>query len=100
MQMPRATARVWFDPVSEEGRYLPEGPRTVGDALVWVNIQTAPDATCGQLYQAELGDPQSVVVHELPGRPGFALPTDRPGKWPLHAENNRQVRGRSHEGYR
>lgn len=77
------TARVWFDPVSEEGRYLPEGPRAIGDALVWVNIQTAPDATCGQLYQAEFGDPQSVVVHELPGRPGFALPTDRPGKWLL-----------------
>jgi len=83
MPLPRTVARVWFDPVAEEGRFLPEGPRAVGESLLWVNIQTAPDALAGQLYQAELGDPQSVIVHELPGRPGFALPTDRPGKWLL-----------------
>ena len=83
MPLPRTVARVWFDPVAEEGRFLPEGPRAVGESLLWVNIQTASDALAGQLYQAELGDPQSVIVHELPGRPGFALPTDRPGKWLL-----------------
>ncbi len=83
MALPRTTARIWFDPVAEEGRFLPEGPRAVGGSLVWVNIQTGPDATCGQLYEADLNDPQSVVLHELPGRPGFALPTDQPGKWLL-----------------
>ncbi len=83
MALPRTTARVWFDPVAEEGRFLPEGPRAVGESVVWVNIQTGPDATAGQLYQADLGDPHSVIVHELPGRPGFALPTDRPGQWLL-----------------
>ncbi len=76
-------AHVWFDPVSEEGRFLPEGPRAIGSSLVWVNIQTSADAAYGQLYQAELDDPQAVMVHELPGRPGFALPTDQPGKWLL-----------------
>ena len=85
MPRPRTitTADVWFDPVSEEGRYLPEGPRAIGHSLVWVNIQTGPDAACGQLYQADLDDPQAVVVHELPGRPGFAVPTDQPGQWLL-----------------
>ena len=83
MALPRTTARVWFDPIAEEGRFLPEGPRVVGESVVWVNIQTAPGAATGQLYQADLGDPKSVIVHELPGRPGFALPTDRPGQWLL-----------------
>ena len=77
------TARVWFDPVAEEGKFLPEGPRVLGERVVWVNIQTASDSTTGQLYEAELDDPQSVILHELPGRPGFALPTDQPGKWLL-----------------
>ncbi len=83
MSLPRTTARVWFDPVAEEGRFLPEGPRVVGGSVVWVNIQTAPGAVSGQLYQADLGDPQSVILHEFPGRPGFALPTDRAGQWLL-----------------
>ena len=83
MPLPRTMARVWFDPVAEEGRFLPEGPRVVGESVVWVNIQTAPGAASGQLYQADLGDPQSVILHELPGRPGFALPTDRAGQWLL-----------------
>ena len=83
MPPPRTTARVWFDPVAEEGKFLPEGPRAHGGRIVWVNIQTAPDATTGQLYEADPGDPNSVTVHELPGRPGFALPTDRPGEWLL-----------------
>ena len=57
------TARVWFDPVAEEGKFLPEGPRVLGERLVWVNIQTASDSTTGQLYEAELDDPQSVILH-------------------------------------
>ena len=83
MPIPRTMARVWFDPVAEEGRYLPEGPRVVGESVVWVNIQTSPESVAGQLYQADFDDPESVMVHELPGRPGFALPTDRPGQWLL-----------------
>ncbi len=83
MKLPRTTARVWFDPVAEEGKFLPEGPRAVGDKIVWVNIQTAADAATGQLYEADFADPNSVILHELPGRPGFALPTDQPGKWLL-----------------
>ena len=83
MAIPRTVARVWFDPVAEEGRYLPEGPQVVGESVVWVNIQTSPESVTGQLYQTDFGDPESVTVHELPGRPGFALPTDRPGQWLL-----------------
>jgi len=83
MRLPRTTARVWFDPVADEGKFLPEGPRSLGEKIVWVNIQTAADAATGQLYEADFADPHSVILHELPGRPGFALPTDRPGKWLL-----------------
>ena len=83
MTLPRTTARVWFDPVVEEGKFLPEGPRALGDTIVWVNIQTAADGATGQLYEADFADPNSVILHELPGRPGFALPTDQPGKWLL-----------------
>ena len=83
MKLPRTTARVWFDPVADEGKFLPEGPRAVGDKIVWANIQTAADAATGQLYEADFADPNSVVLHELPGRPGFALPADQSGKWLL-----------------
>ena len=87
MTLPRTVARVWFDPVTDEGKFLPEGPRALGDKVVWVNIQTAHDAATGQLYEADFADPNSVILHELPGRPGFSLPTDRPGRWLLGVDH-------------
>lgn len=75
-------AAVLLAPESDEDGFLPEGPRaiTLDDrpALVWVNIQTAPDATQGALHVRywDTGGTESWV---LPGRPGFVLPTSRPG---------------------
>jgi sugar lactone lactonase YvrE len=75
-------ARVLVSPELEEDRFLPEGPRAVTldgrEAVVWVNIQTTPDATRGAIHALFLDDGEAAVWN-LPGRPGFALPTDRPG---------------------
>lgn len=78
---PATTARVLVAPSAEPQRFLPEGPREVvlrgRRALAWVNIQTAPDATRGELHfwYPDTGEYQVVPV---PGRPGFLIPTDRP----------------------
>ena len=73
------TARLWFTPPREIDRYLPEGPRVLPDTgnIIWVNIQTAPDAKAGSLH-ARSGT-SSAPPHPLPSRPGFVFPTDRPG---------------------
>jgi sugar lactone lactonase YvrE len=74
-------ATVWVRPDRPEDRFLPEGPRAVTlagrPAVLWVNIQTAADATAGALC-ARFWDTGEVRRFDLPDRPGFALPTDRP----------------------
>jgi sugar lactone lactonase YvrE len=80
--IPSTVARplVRFD--DDEDGFLPEGPRAVTlgdrDALTWVNIQTAPDATRGAIH-AHFWDDDEHAVWNLRRRPGFALPTDKPG---------------------
>ncbi len=73
---------VLLTPDSDEDGFLPEGPREFTldgrPALLWVNIQTAPDATQGALH-VRYWDTGGTESTTLPGRPGFALPTDRPG---------------------
>ena len=75
-------ARVFWTPDDEDDGFLPEGPRpvTLGgrDALMWVNIQTGPAATRGAVH-LRFWDDGEQGVWNLSGRPGFALPTDRPG---------------------
>ena len=79
--VPTTQARVLVTPAAEPQRFLPEGPRAVRlhgrDAVAWVNIQTGPDATAGELHAwfPDRGEHQVVPV---PGRPGFLFPTDRP----------------------
>jgi sugar lactone lactonase YvrE len=74
-------ARVLVAPSSEPQRFLPEGPHEVvlrgRRALAWVNIQTAADATRGELH-FWFPDATDHQVVPVPGRPGFLLPTDRP----------------------
>jgi sugar lactone lactonase YvrE len=69
-------------PESDEDGFLPEGPRVFTldgrPALLWVNIQTAPDATQGALH-VRYWVTGGMESWTLPGRPGFAIPTDRPG---------------------
>ncbi|MBX9628734.1 MAG: SMP-30/gluconolactonase/LRE family protein [Gemmataceae bacterium] len=80
--LPTHTARVLYRSDDAPDRFLPEGPRPVRlddrDALIWVNIQTAPAATGGALH-VRFWDDGETETWRLPGRPGFVLPTDRPG---------------------
>lgn len=68
-------ASIYLKPrISEEG-FLPEGPRftTVAgqNVLVWVNIQTGPEAKTGTIFGSH---PEGRFEHACPGRPGFILP--------------------------
>ena len=76
-----------LDPGSESLRFLPEGPYPIDEnRFSWVAIQHGPTATVGSLniYDFKTGQNQS---HELPGRPGFAFPTDR-GNFVVGAERS------------
>jgi sugar lactone lactonase YvrE len=77
--MRSAVATVLHAQRSEADRFLPEGPReiTLDDraALAWVNIQTAPDATAGDLH-IRFWDGEH-RTYAQPRRPGFLFPTDR-----------------------
>ncbi len=82
MSLPTSTAEVWVSPDHEADRFLPEGPRPVRvgqrDAIAWVNIQTSPDAATGTIH-VRFWDTGERLALPVPGRPGFLLPTDRPG---------------------
>lgn len=70
---------VFFRPESAELRFLPEGPYVYGsDQFSWVGIQHGATSTVGSInvFDLKTGRNQSFG---LPGRPGFAFPTDRPG---------------------
>lgn len=78
MSIPSTTATPWVIQPNQEARFLPEGPRAVvvqhREAVAWVNIQTAPDATTGTLY-VRFWDDGSVRAVPQPQRPGFMFPT-------------------------
>ena len=70
-------ANLLLDPGSEALRFLPEGPYPVdSDRFSWVAIQHGAGVTDGSLniYDFRTASNQSF---DLPGRPGFAFPTDR-----------------------
>jgi sugar lactone lactonase YvrE len=80
--LPTTEARVFVRFDSEEDKFLPEGPRIVPAGpgghrgpLFWVNIQTAPDATRGNIH-ARIWSSPGVTTTPQPSRPGFLLPTD------------------------
>lgn len=70
---------VLLRPESEELRFLPEGPYWLGQNRVsWVAIQHGSGSTIGSINILDLNS----LTNEhcpLPGRPGFAFPTDKPG---------------------
>jgi sugar lactone lactonase YvrE len=82
MSTPTTEARVLVTMQTEADRFLPEGPQmvTVADrpALAWVNIQTAADATRGAIH-LWFWDSGERRRYDVPARPGFLRPTDRPG---------------------
>ncbi len=72
---------MFSDPDPRE-RFLPEGPRAVvvegRDALLWVNIQSGKAAQTGKLHMRfwDTGEHRAFTLSE---RPGFVLPTNKPG---------------------
>ena len=74
----RVHARPFFRPEPEEQRFLPECPRVIGGALLWISIQYAADRPQGGINVLDLGTLQN-VHHPLPGRPGFFIETHDPG---------------------
>lgn len=72
-------AEVLFRPESAALRFLPEGPYSLGQGrMSWVGIQHGADSTSGSINVLNLSDGTNQTF-DLPGRPGFAFPTDRPG---------------------
>ena len=78
--MRSAVATVLHAQRSEADRFLPEGPREITvdgrPALAWVNIQTAPDATAGDIHIRFWEGEHRTYAQSR--RPGFLFPTDRP----------------------
>jgi sugar lactone lactonase YvrE len=76
------TARPFFRPRDEGGRFLPEGPRTIvlegRTWLAWIDIQTGIDATTGRMNLVGLDGTEHRVI-PLPGRPGFFVEVE-PGR--------------------
>jgi len=75
-----------FRPETAEQRFLPEGPYPCGDGLLsWVSIQHGADQTVGSLNLLNLaaGTNRNIA---LPGRPGFAFPTNRDGEFVIGLE--------------
>ncbi|MEE2676451.1 MAG: SMP-30/gluconolactonase/LRE family protein [Planctomycetota bacterium] len=67
---------VLLDPECRQLRFLPEGPIAYGNqGFSWVAIQHAEEATHGSLNVFDWRS-RSNSNYELPGRPGFAFPTE------------------------
>ena len=70
---------ILFRPDLPALRFLPEGPYSLHDGrLSWVGIQHGAESVTGSINVLDLqrGTNESFL---LPGRPGFAFPTDQPG---------------------
>lgn len=75
--MQSTTCDVLYRPDNDALRFLPEGPYTASDGMLsWVAIQHGADATIGSLNLLNT-DTRTNESCTLPGRPGFAFPTDR-----------------------
>ena len=75
----RIAAQVLFDPQDSGLAFLPEGPYSLGEGrFSWVAIQHGADSSVGSINIFDTSA-QHNNSFELPGRPGFAFPTDQPG---------------------
>jgi len=75
-------------PENDALRFLPEGPYRAGETtLSWVAIQHGADATFGSLNLLNVDSGENTSC-ELPGRPGFAFPTDQPNVFVIGAERS------------
>ena len=77
-------AQPYFEPESEELRFLPECPRVLqnypgdGSKLGWVAIQHRAEIHRGSINVLDLASGENTSFR-LPGRPGFFAETTRPG---------------------
>ncbi|GAB5405980.1 MAG: SMP-30/gluconolactonase/LRE family protein [Aureliella sp.] len=81
-------AELLYMPNDEAHRFLPEGPTALGQGVFsWVAIQHGADASIGSLniFDVASGENNS---WELPGRPGFAKPTSKPGVFVVGCERS------------
>jgi sugar lactone lactonase YvrE len=79
-------AQVLLRPQSSELRFLPEGPYPLGEnRFSWVAIQHGGNAKHGSLNIYDATSKQSTSF-PLPGRPGFAFPTNRDGVFVVGCE--------------
>jgi len=70
--------RVLYQSEKSELGYLPEGPVDCGSGEIsWVAIQHGPEHTTGSLCVLDVASQFNRQV-TLPGRPGFAFPSDDP----------------------
>lgn len=75
-------------PASDELRYLPEGPISLGDSLVsWVAIQHGLEAKIGSLNLLDLRT-NTNQSFQLPGRPGFAIPCEQEHRFVIGCERS------------
>jgi sugar lactone lactonase YvrE len=79
-------ATLLFLPDTAEQRFLPEGPTALGDGrFSWVAIQHGASANHGSLNIFDLKTGQNQRF-DLPGRPGFAKPTQNEGEFVVGCE--------------
>jgi len=75
-------------PDTDALRFLPEGPVPLENGRCsWVGIQHGLDATVGSLNLLEI-ESQRNESFELPGRPGFAFPTEQAGTFVVGCERS------------
>lgn len=68
---------VWSRPPTAADGFLPEGPREWPEGVAWVNIQAGGECEFGHLHTRSWAG--VLRRFTLPARPGFWLPTSRPG---------------------
>ena len=83
MTTPRLDAEPYYEPGSEELRFLPECPRVLrnypgGARLGWVAIQHSAQVREGSINVLDLSSRRNQSF-PLPGRPGFFAETTQPG---------------------
>ncbi len=84
--LPTIRADLLFLPDNEPLRFLPEGPYAIGGGrFSWVGIQHGANAIVGSLNIYDLHD-RTNQSFELPGRPGFARPTNLEGTFLVGCE--------------
>lgn len=82
------TCDVLFRPDTDALRFLPEGPYQIdADRFSWVGIQHGADSTVGSVnvYDMKTNSNRSF---DLPGRPGFAFPTNHDGVYVCGVERS------------